>query len=317
MGDDFANNTVHEFLKGRKKLDGTPDTYVYAFYEVREFTTTRNSNNDKNVISRIRNAFITALNEHASLPKLVVFILDDDVITNVKLDDNLPLVPQYEYILCKLMTFINRSIEIYKDMLPQKAKRDVIPHLLWIAPPNHKYFSDDNNEKRGAFTTALSTSVSTIKNSSMLRMVKFWDMNNSNLFLEDAYRFTVEGLNKYWMSVDASIRFWALAISKKFEKQKKLGQDTNNLNNAKESGEPSETESNINEQKDNKHESSSPSRHTSRSSRTPDRRESYYKSPKHRYYNDRQYYKGYYDRYRWRNPGYKNDSRCRRLRTPP
>ena len=53
---------------------------------------------------------------------------------------------------------------------------------------------------------------------SVLKLVKFWDHDNSDLFLEEQYRYTSEGLKMYWYAVDAAIRFWNVALSKKFEK---------------------------------------------------------------------------------------------------
>ena len=68
----------------------------------------------------------------------------------------------------------------------------------------------------------------------MLKLVKFWDHTDGNLFLQNQYRYTVDGLTKYWMSVDASIRFWVMALAKKFEPGKK------NINNNLETRQSSE-----------------------------------------------------------------------------
>ena len=158
---------------------------------------------------------------HEGLPKLIVLVPDDDIITSLPYDadNNKPLVEQYEYILNSLMTMIDRIIATYKDWLPAKAKRELVPHILWIAPPTHKFFSDSNNEKRAKFTNAMANVVTLHQNTSMLRLVKCWDHNDSNLFLEQQYRYTNEGLKVNWRSVDAAIRFWGIAIAKKFEKK--------------------------------------------------------------------------------------------------
>ena len=120
---------------------------------------------------------------------------------------------------------IDQYIAIYKDWLPAKCKRENIPQILWMAPPSHKFFLDNKNEKRAKFTNALSAIVALHVNTSMLRLMKFWDHNDSNLFLEEQYHYTCEGLNMYWKSVDAAIKFWFIALSKKIEKNKKKPQD--------------------------------------------------------------------------------------------
>ena len=50
------------------------------------FGTSSNSNNTRNILSRIRNGLVTALNEHSVLPKLIVIVPDDDVINHTKED---------------------------------------------------------------------------------------------------------------------------------------------------------------------------------------------------------------------------------------
>ena len=220
IGDEFCNNTVHQHFRNSKHEDGTYDSHTFNMFEVSEFTSARSTSNTRNILSRIRNNVATALNEHSGLPKLILFVLDDDIITSIPSNSNdNSLTKEYEYVLNSLITMLERVIDTYKDWLPSKAKRENIPHLLWIAPPSHRYFSDSNNEKRAKFTSALGTVVTLHDNNSMLRLVKFWDHNDTNLFLEEQYRFTNEGLNIYWRSIDAGIKFWGLALAKKFDKK--------------------------------------------------------------------------------------------------
>ena len=150
-------------------------------------------------------------------------VVDDDIITSIpgkNTYDGDILGKQYQRVMNGLIKMLTRSLDTFKDLLPQRAKRDHLPHILWIAPPTHKYFSEGNNEKRGRFTSALATVISLHQNMSMLKLVKHWNHDDGNLFLQEQYRYTAEGLTKYWLSVDASIKFWDVAISKKFEKKK-------------------------------------------------------------------------------------------------
>ena len=219
IGDNFTRNTIHDHLKGIKKSDGTPNTYLYCNYEVRDFSSSPLCG-IRNILSRLKSCLIGALNEHASLPKMVVFVLDDDLITNVKEDSRLTIRQHYDILLNGLLRMVYRAIQTYKDLLPQKSKCDNILHVLWIAPPTHKYFTESNNERRVKYTSSLSTAVALQQNMSMLKMVKFWDHDDPNLFLYDPYRYTSDGLTKYWMSVDASVRFWNVALAKKFDRAK-------------------------------------------------------------------------------------------------
>ena len=190
-------------------------------FEVCEYTSSRSTSNERNILNRIRNNVTRALSKHTGLPRLIVVVPDDDIITSIpdnRNSDDISTTKEYEHILNSIFNMIDRCISIYKDWLPAKCKREHIPHMLWMAPPSHKFFSDNNNEKRAKFTNALSAIVALHENTSMLRLVKFWDHNDSNLFLEEQYRYTSEGLNMYWRSIDAAIKFWFVAISRKFDK---------------------------------------------------------------------------------------------------
>ena len=112
-----------------------------------------------------------------------------------------------------LMREFGKNIASSLDVLPQKARR--IPHVLWMAPPTHKYFSNYNNDQRIIQTECLQEIVRTLPEMTVLKLVKVWDKDNSNLFLRDAYKFTSEGLTAYWVSVDSAIKFWFEILSKK------------------------------------------------------------------------------------------------------
>ena len=189
-------------------------------FEVRAYLTSQNTNNSKNILCRKRNSLVTALNKHSVLPKVITVVLDDDMINHVVDDDKVDLEFHYERLLIGLCNLLNKTLDCYKDMLLLKAKRENVPHILWIAPPNHCYFSDDNNMRWELFGKALGAAVSSQKNMTVLRMIKFWDKDNTNLFLDQQYQYTSEGLSIYWRAVDSAIRFWNVALSRKIKKPK-------------------------------------------------------------------------------------------------
>ena len=82
--------------------------------------------------------------------------------------------------------------------------------------PTHMYFK--NNHKREIAKDHLLKEAKFYKNMSVLRMVKVWEEDNPNLFNNHSYRFTSEGLAKYWLSVDSTIRYWNTAIHPKLGK---------------------------------------------------------------------------------------------------
>ena len=50
-------------------------------------------------------------------------------------------------------------------------------------------------------------------------MIKVWNPDDTSLFSARTYRFTEEGLRKYWLSIDAAIKFWDTILCDKFQKK--------------------------------------------------------------------------------------------------
>ena len=67
----------------------------------------------------------------------------------------------------------------------------------------------------------LSKEVKFHKDMSCLKMVKIWDSDDSNAFVYNSNRFTSEGLDKYWLSIDSAIRHWNVAIYPKIGKMQR------------------------------------------------------------------------------------------------
>ena len=220
VGDEFCFRTAEQYFRGHKNSqDGSHNSFTYNHFEVKEFLTSKYSNacSPTNIITRLLNAVICGLNEYKGLPRLIIMVLDDDVIRCCNhLDSDFTIF--FTRILDALTRELSKAIDICKDLLPEKAKRENVPHILWIAPPTHKNFNPINNEQRKKFSICLNGSISLYRNMTMLNMVKHWDHDDGNNFLREAYRFTSEGLTKYWLSVDAAVRFWFVALAKKLDK---------------------------------------------------------------------------------------------------
>ena len=224
IGDKFSYQTSLDYFKGNCDKSDNYEMYSYNHYEVREFFTNAESDTEShNVIGRLSNQLKLALNEHGSLPKLIELALDDDIMRCACFHGE-HFSHFYTRILDALFENFTNSLVKYKEFLPAKAKSDHYPHFLFIAPPTHKFFKESSNKDRVNFLTALMASTSVYANMTVLKMVKHWSHEDDKLFNKDAYRFTSEGLTKYWLSVDSAIRFWFVAIQPKLGKAKKKSQ---------------------------------------------------------------------------------------------
>ena len=193
-------------------------TYSFEHYEMREYLSSKYSNN-RSPISRIRNNLVSAINEFGSTPKAILVILDGDITKSIHATDELQNTITIGKLTEWLLREFDRTIECMLDVLPQKAKRDGQPHVIWIQPPTHKYFTNNNNTKRTILGNCLGTVVKLYKNMSALHMLKVWDHEDGNAVLFDSTRYTAQGLINYWMSVDSAFRFWDVAIFPKSSNQ--------------------------------------------------------------------------------------------------
>ena len=218
IGDEFAFNSYHDHFRQRRN-ELKPSSFTFSNFEVTEFLSSRYSSNIRNVLARIKNNLVRGLDGKRILPKLIVIVLDDDLTKYVRSDKGA------EVHITKMVTWLmkqyERVISIYTEGLPNKAKKATWPHLLWIQPAMHKYFGKASNDKRSLFGKVLNTSVKFRSNMTSLEMKKFWDYDDTNLFVHENYRFTTTGLKTYWESIDSAIRFWNVVISPKIGTKQK------------------------------------------------------------------------------------------------
>ena len=230
VGDNFSNNTFsahYKFATGPSDSHQVRENPFYAFqnYEVCEFSNNSYDSLYRSMAGHIRNSLIKAVNEHNTLPKLIIVILDDDLIYGVSKKSDLDDHQQLHILTAWLMTEFEKAILAYKDMLPPRSKRSDYSHFLWIAPPTNCNFPLHNNDMRVYQGKCLSDIVKTKQNMSVLQMVKIWEHTDRNAFLQDAQRFTSDGLDKYWSSIDSAIRYWDVILSKKIIDKKCKMQD--------------------------------------------------------------------------------------------
>ena len=200
---------------------------MFYKFEVREFSHNQYDSLYRSTIGQIRNSLVKAVNEHSTLPKVVVAILDNDLVHT--LPDSNKLYETTHVLSNWLMSEFDKVLESYKDLLPNKAKCPLHPQFLWIAPPMHKYFNCFNNKQCLIQGQCLVEIAKTKNNMTVLQMVKFWDHNDHNSFLRDQQRFTTEGLPNYWNSIDSAVRYWDTIVHPKIlGAAKKAKQELNN-----------------------------------------------------------------------------------------
>ena len=120
-------------------------------FEVLTFCKSRHDSKDTNMLSRIKSSISRAINDQVKLPKIIVLVLDDDLLDFLRYENVTMLGTWIEW-LCKIFVEV---INDRKRQLPNKAKKSEYPILYWVCPPHHKNF--DNNSARSKLLTAMET----------------------------------------------------------------------------------------------------------------------------------------------------------------
>ena len=163
------------------------------------------------------NSLIYGLNEKLALPKIIVFIFEDDIIKHKTLHTTDPegLTDMYTRVLKWFATNIDRTIAAFKDYIPDRCKRNNIPRILLMSPALNVSFID--NDKRKKFGKSLNAVAKLHDNMSCLQLRQGWDEQDQRVYMHDKgfKRWTTEGLVKYWAAVDKCIQFCDTSMEKK------------------------------------------------------------------------------------------------------
>ena len=180
-------------------------------YEVSEYSTTRFASSIRNILGRLKSILLLALKKEDKLLKAIIIVWDDDIIKQSKVSLSEAHEGGFAIIAKYIFEEIDRLVSQYLEKLPSKAKMNYFPHVIWILPPSHKYFA--NNEMRELCTESFEAEVQDYPNMCALGLKKVWNEGNGGLYLQNQRRYTPTGLQSYWMAIDAAIRFWDKTLS--------------------------------------------------------------------------------------------------------
>ena len=203
IGDDFVSRNLQQYY-----LDTKPDSsYVRNNFEVSGFYNNSFALN-RSVSSRIQNAVVTAFNQQNLLPKIIVIILEDNLINNITKEESIEVTNLvYTRVIKNLAVKIRRLIAEFKEKLPPKANRASWPKVIWITPVTHDDMRKSEKKRRRMFTEAMRQEIECQDNMVALDLKQIWDPADSTLYQGTTRRFTADGLKKYWIAVDRTIKF--------------------------------------------------------------------------------------------------------------
>ena len=208
-----TSSSVPEGIESKSKM------YCAENYELFDYSTTQYKSSIRNILARFRSLVMHAIQENKILPKAIVFVPDDDIVKQSCLSKTDARNGEFNLIIKYLLDEIHRIVVSCKEKLPTKCKIETDPHLIWILPTAHKNMS--NNTMREFFNQAVESVVNTFADNCALHLKKVWNEKDGNLYLQEQQRYTLEGLNDYWMATDAAIKFWDKTLSDIMKKRQK------------------------------------------------------------------------------------------------
>ena len=213
IGDNFMAETYRKYF--RKNDDY--HWFVKENFEVTGFCSSKYSDSNSNMLSRIVNSYAYALNEIKlfKLPKFIVVVLDDDLIQYLGFVGKGTTRCYGEWLEYIVKNMLDMT-KIRLASLPKKAVKAGYPQLYFVILPHHALFTD--NKARTRVTNAMEIVCKEFTEVRIIRMKEIRNYDDKTLVDSHGY-LTHQGIQTYWYSVDSAVAFnakkreWFLAKS--------------------------------------------------------------------------------------------------------
>ena len=216
IADDFGFKSYQKYYYQRE-----PEVYggyVKVHFEMSAYLNNKMNSLDNNTASCLRNVLVAAIQVQVQLPKIIVIVPDDDLLTFLDYNKYGKSVI-YGKVTDWIMTQHDRLLATQKEYLPLKAKSTIFPKVVWILPPLHTNFN--NNTQRSKFGKEVEKMAVYHENVYALALKKIWDEHDTKLFVKETDRFTSDGYKRYWEAVDKTVKYADTILFKKQKIQKK------------------------------------------------------------------------------------------------
>ena len=203
IGDNFMAKL---FWSHYKNKDG--DFFIKKKFDYSGFCNSKFASPNENMIVRIQNATVAALNncnkapQLSRLPNYIVVVLDNDLISYLDCKHN-GIATLLGMWIQWLVDEFNSLLKDRIGQIPEKANREVF--FYWVSAPLHSYFSKDRNNLRVMFNLSLDSVICTQNNMRVVKIKELWDPKDSTLVINDWI--TEASMSCYWRAVDATVRY--------------------------------------------------------------------------------------------------------------
>ena len=167
IGDDFVANTYYQYYQNMN----WKTAFMKENFQLEAFSVKSYKSNMKNALARVRSQFCKALESSHLLPRIIVVVLDNDMIRHFKADDEgISLI--LKEIMIWLFKEVDKLINRRKRELPQRSKRNDYPQIFWVEAPQQVNFTD--NLARRKFNSVVQSTAGAYDYMKIIRMKKIW-----------------------------------------------------------------------------------------------------------------------------------------------
>ena len=183
------------------------ESYIAQHFKM-SITASGGKSNINSPIARIINGFIKNYNEQKKLPKWVMIVPEDDLINMFLVQNNLSLT--YQMVIEFITSEIEKVATAIKESLPNKAKKYGWPFIIWVEPVLHTNLHD--NRLRSEFILSLHKTILMHNTSLVLQPRQAWSADDMELMDWQRQKFTDEGKQLFWCSMEQMARFADIKI---------------------------------------------------------------------------------------------------------
>ena len=195
-------------MKTQARANKNQIPYVFDYYNVACFTTSPNSA-IRNVLSRIVNSMIKALNDTLKMPRIIIVIPDWDILKFVdKTQYGFGTKTMVESALTWIVEQMERAIDAKKDNLRRRRPGSIIsnePKVIWVKMLSRLNMRDNTLAFRATFNKALESTLAAKLNHYIIdpnenMFEKYYFDSNKNI--------TAAGIQHLWNEIDQQVELF-------------------------------------------------------------------------------------------------------------
>ena len=206
VGDKFVADTSQRYFLNIPEND----SFSKQNFEVSSFFTMRPEDEEdsegmddtpKNMLTRVYNCLISAMRRESTVPKMVLVVLEDDLINYVAYDD-FGVSALYGKLINSLAGDMRAAAaEFKKKYLPAKATKQNWPQFIWVTPSMHVNYA--NNTLRKKFGTEIEKMLDFFNDTHAFRYGRNdWDCDRQHLVSAETKLITNNGARRLWRAID-------------------------------------------------------------------------------------------------------------------